>query len=508
MSAAPRLALLSAFDKSGIAEIARAFLSYEIGVMATGGTAALLEEEGCDILSVESLTGFPEMMAGRVKTLHPKIHGGILARRSEKEDQEAMRRHHIPAIDFVIVDFYPFEEAARAGASFADCLERIDIGAPAMARGAAKNHASVTVITEREDYPRLLEELARGEGRTSPDFRRAMAAKAFRRTSLYDSAIADWLAEEGAKGRLFRLSGEKRFSLRYGENPHQKAALYSFGRGGVAEARQIQGKLLSYNNLADADAGLALAEEFAEPAAVIIKHANPSGAAEKSVLADAYEGARLSDPVSAFGGIVALNRPLDARTAARIAEIFTELVAAPSFAPEALRLLAKKSSLRLLEVSGSFRDDSPSLHAVSGGFLVQDPDLLRVEEEALRPATKRRPSKNQIRDCLFAWRVAKHVKSNAIVVARDRMTVGVGAGQMSRVDSARIAVRKAGRRAEGAVAASDAFFPFADGLEILAEAGVKAVIQPGGSRRDEEVIEAAEKHDLAMVFTGARHFKH
>lgn len=512
-------ALLSVSDKTGLLEDARALAGHGVALLSTGGTHQALAAAGLAVTEVSAVTGFPEMMDGRVKTLHPAIHGGLLARRDHPEDLAAMAAHAIPAIDLLYVNLYPFEATLAAGQPFADCVENIDVGGPAMLRAAAKNHAFVAVATTRQDLAEVLSELA-ALGGVSAALRRRLAARAFARTAAYDAAIAQWLAGEAGEplGPQLALGGRRLQALRYGENPHQEAALYALApaRFGVASARQLQGKALSYNNLNDADAAFELVAEFdpAEaPAVAIIKHANPCGAALGASLAEAYERALAGDPVSAFGGVVALNRRLDRAAAEKIVEIFTEVVIAPDAEEEALAIFAAKKNLRLLITGGLPDPAAPGWAAktLAGAMLVQSRDAARLRPEDLRVVTQRAPTPAELADLLFAFRVAKHVKSNAIVYARGAMTLGVGAGQMNRRDSARIAALRAREffgGAEGSVCASDAFFPFADGLLAAAEAGCTAVIQPGGSVRDEEVIAAADAHGLAMVFTGVRAFRH
>ncbi len=520
-------ALIAAADKAGIVELARALSGYGVELVATGGTRKALGDAGLAALDVSELTGFPEMLDGRVKTLHPAVHGGLLAIRGNATHAAALRAQKIRPIDLVVVNLYPFEETAARGARFDDCIEDIDIGGPAMIRAAAKNHADVVVLVDAGDYAAVLAELARHGGTTTLALRRRLAAKAFARTAAYDAAIADWFTRElGEPAPEYRaFSGRLIERLRYGENPHQSAAFYrtTERRFGVATARQVQGKQLSYNNINDTDAAYECVAEF-DPArtaaCAIIKHANPCGVAEGGNLLDAYRKALACDPVSAFGGIVALNRALDAEAAAAITEIFTEVIIAPDATPEALTVVGAKKNLRLLLAGGLPDPRVPGLSAktVAGGLLVQSRDNAVVDDLELKPVTKRAPSHAELRDLRFAFSVAKHVKSNAIVYAKDSATVGIGAGQMSRVDSARIAARKAedaarkaGRKeaaTKGSVVASDAFFPFADGLLVAIEAGATAVIQPGGSVRDDEVIQAANEHGVAMVFTGTRHFRH
>ncbi|MGA8612467.1 MAG: bifunctional phosphoribosylaminoimidazolecarboxamide formyltransferase/IMP cyclohydrolase [Xanthobacteraceae bacterium] len=520
-------ALISVSDKSGVVELARALAGYGIELVSTGGTRKALSDAGLKVLDVSDLTGFPEMMDGRVKTLHPAVHGGLLAVRGNPQHVEAMRAQKIQPIDILVVNLYPFEQTVARGAEFADCIENIDIGGPAMIRAAAKNHDDVAVLVDAGDYPALLDELARHGGMTTLTLRRRLAAKAFARTAAYDAAIANWFARELAESAPdYRAFGGRLIEkLRYGENPHQSAAFYRTpdARFGVATARQVQGKQLSYNNINDTDAAYECVAEF-DPkrtaACAIVKHANPSGVAEGETLLDAYRKALACDPVSAFGGIVALNRTLDAEAARAITEIFTEVIIAPNATDEAIAIVAAKKNLRLL-LAGGLPDPRASgliAKTVAGGLLVQSRDNAVIDDMDLKPVTKRAPTNAELRDLRFAFRVAKHVKSNTIVYAKDSATVGVGAGQMSRVDSARIAARKAQDASEaagakepttkGSVVASDAFFPFADGLLVAIEAGATAVIQPGGSVRDDEVIKAADDHGVAMVFTGTRHFRH
>ena len=520
-------ALISVSDKSGIVEFARALAGYGIELVSTGGTREALGKAGLAVTDIAELTGFPEMMDGRVKTLHPAVHGGLLAVRGNPAHAEALQTHRIRPIDMVVVNLYPFEDTVARGADFAACIENVDIGGPAMIRSAAKNHADVAVLVDADDYAAVLEELGRHGGRTSLALRKRLAAKAFARTAAYDAAIANWLAGElGERAPAYRTFGGRLIeALRYGENPHQSAAFYRTpdARFGVATARQAQGKQLSYNNINDTDAAYECVAEF-DPArtaaCAIIKHANPCGVAEGESLSDAYRKALACDPVSAYGGIVALNRTLDADAARTITEIFTEVIIAPDATEEAIAIVADRKNLRLLIAGGLPDPRAAGLTAktVAGGLLVQSRDNAVVDDMDLEPVTKRAPSNAELRDLRFAFRVAKHVKSNTIVYAKDLATVGIGAGQMSRVDAVRIAARKAAdataaaglREAatKGSVVASDAFFPFADGLLVAIEAGATAVIQPGGSMRDEEVIKAADDHGIAMVFTGTRHFRH
>ena len=506
-----RRALLSVFDKTGLADLAAALASHGIEFVSTGGTAKALRDLGHDVTDVSDITKFPEIMDGRVKTLHPLVHGGLLAIRTERTHAEAMAEHGIGGIDLLVVNLYPFADVVAAGAGEREAVENIDIGGPAMIRAAAKNHAHVAVLSDPSQYASFLE----GFDGTAPlDLRKRLAQHAFSRTAAYDAAVSNWMAEAFAVDdpphRSF--SGKLVSSMRYGENPHQSAALYTTGDRGpsVANARQVQGKALSYNNLNDADAAFEAVCEFTEPACVIVKHANPCGVA---IGVDAYRRALACDPVSAFGGIVALNQTLDEETAKAIAEVFTEVVIAPDADDAALEVLGSKRNLRVLLTQGVADPRRPGLVAktIAGGLLVQDRDGASAADLDLRLVTRKEPSEREVADMRFAFTVAKHLKSNAIVYAKDGATVGIGAGQMSRVDSSRIAARKAedaGLSLQGAIMASDAFFPFADGLQAAIDAGASAVVQPGGSKRDDEVIEAADKAGLAMVFTGRRHFRH
>lgn len=522
-----RRALISMSNKSALAAAAQRLADLGVELVSTGGTRAAIVAAGLPVRDVAELTGFPEMLDGRVKTLHPAVHGGLLAKRDDATHQAAMTAHGIAEIDLLAVNLYPFEETRASGADRETCVENIDIGGPAMIRAAAKNHAFVAVCADADSLSEVLDALETEDGTTSLSLRRRLAARAFARTAAYDAAVAGWMAElEGeVAGPFAAFGGARLTSLRYGENPHQSAALYASGppRPGVAAARLAQGKPLSFNNLNDADAAFELAAEFPEddgPCVAIVKHANPCGVSQAGTVADAYLAARACDPVSAFGGVIAANRPLDATAARAITEIFAEVVIAPDADDEALAAFAAKPNVRVL-LTGALPDPSqPAMTArtIAGGLLVQDRDRGRIAAQDLRIVTKRAPTDAEIADMLFAWRVAKHVKSNAIVYAKDGATAGIGAGQMSRVDAARIAARKAQDAAEangwpaprtrGSACASDAFFPFADGLLQAAEAGATAVIQPGGSVRDEEVIAAADESGLAMAFTGMRHFRH
>jgi phosphoribosylaminoimidazolecarboxamide formyltransferase / IMP cyclohydrolase len=520
-------ALLSVSDKTGLIEFARALAGRGVELVSTGGTAKAIAAVGLKVRDVSELTGFPEMMDGRVKTLHPKVHGGLLAIRDNSEHAQSMKAHGIAPIDLLVVNLYPFEATVDQGASFTECIENIDIGGPAMIRAAAKNHDDVAVVVEAADYQAVLDELAANDGATTLALRRRFAAKAYARTAAYDAAISNWFAAElQTEAPDFRAFGGRLIqALRYGENPHQKAAFYRTPdrRPGIATAQQLQGKELSYNNINDTDAAYECVAEF-DPArtaaCVIVKHANPCGVAEGSDLVSAYRKAFACDTQSPYGGIIAINRKLDADTARVITEILTEVIIAPDATDEAIAIIAKRRNLRLL-LAGNLPDPrAPGLTAktVAGGLLVQSRDNAVVDDITLKVVTKRAPTEAELRDLKFAFRVAKHVKSNTIVYAKDLATVGIGAGQMSRVDSARIAARKAQDAAteaklaepltRGSVVASDAFFPFADGLLACIEAGATAVIQPGGSIRDDEVIKAADEHGIAMVFTGVRHFRH
>jgi phosphoribosylaminoimidazolecarboxamide formyltransferase / IMP cyclohydrolase len=522
-----RRALISVSDKAGLIDFARALAGRGVEILSTGGTAKVLKDAGLAVKDVAEHTGFPEMMDGRLKTLHPKVHGGLLAIRGDADHDAAAQTHGIEPIDLLVVNLYPFEATVAKGAPFADCIENIDIGGPAMIRAAAKNHAGVAVVIDPEDYARVLAEIGQNGGATTLRLRKALAAKAYARTAAYDAAISGWFAGQlGERAPAWRaFGGRLAQELRYGENPHQHAAFYLSGerRPGVATATQHQGKELSYNNLNDTDAAFELVAEFdpaVSPAVAIIKHANPCGVAIGATLAEAYAKALRCDPVCAFGGIIALNATIDAATAREISGIFTEVVIAPDATDEAKAIFAEKKNLRLLTTGGlpDARADGITFRSLAGGFLVQSRDNAVVENMGLKVVSKRQPTPQELADLKFAFRVAKYVKSNAIVYAKGGATVGIGAGQMSRVDSARIAALKSAEAAKaageteplakGSVVASDAFFPFADGLLAAAEAGATAVIQPGGSMRDAEVIKAADEKGLAMVFTGVRHFRH
>jgi phosphoribosylaminoimidazolecarboxamide formyltransferase / IMP cyclohydrolase len=512
-------AIVSVTDKSGLVEFARKLAAMGVELISTGGTGKLLRESGIAVHDISELTGFPEMLDGRVKTLHPKVHGGILHRRENAAHRTAVAQHGIQPIDMVVVNLYAFERtAARPGVGFEELLENIDIGGPSMIRSAAKNFQDVAVVTSPADYDSITDEMAKSGGQLSAATKWKLAQKAFATTAAYDSAIATTLERVSANGRFelhaqkgfpqtLRLTFRKVMDLRYGENPHQKAAMYGDGSGtGVANARQLQGKELSYNNIVDLEAAWELAQEFQEPVCAIIKHTNPCGTATGKTLLEAYKKALECDPVSAFGGVIGVNLRVDGNAADEMSKLFVEVIAAPGFDDAAKSKFASKKNLRLVEVV-----DCPQnrvLKNVSGGVLLQDADDRPLQEADLKIVTKRSPTPQEKRGMLFAWKVCKHVKSNAILYARDGQTVGVGAGQMSRVDSCRIGAMKAVLPLKGTVAASDAFFPFPDGVEEIAKAGATAIIQPGGSVRDQEVIEAADRLGMAMIFTGVRHFRH
>ena len=520
-------ALLSVSDKTGLIDFARALHAQGVELVSTGGTRKAIADAGVPVRDVSDLTGFPEMMDGRVKTLHPGVHGGLLAIRENPEHEAAMLAHNIAPIDLLVVNLYPFEETVAKGADYDDCIENIDIGGPAMIRAAAKNHGDVAVVVDVADYSRVLEAMAADKGALNLELRKNLAQKAYARTAAYDAAISNWFAGQiGQTAPTYRaIGGVLAETMRYGENPHQSAAFYRTPdlRFGVATARQLQGKSLSYNNVNDTDAAFECVAEFdpaISAAVAIIKHANPCGVAQGANLIEAYERALRCDPVSAFGGIIALNRTLDADSAREIVKVFTEVIIAPAATDEAIAIVAAKKNLRLLVTGGlpDPRGAGLSVRTVSGGLLVQGRDNAVVDDMELRIVTKRAPTAAELADLKFAFRICKHVKSNAIVYVKDGASVGIGAGQMSRVDSSRIAAWKAAEAAKaaglsqslaiGSVVASDAFFPFADGLLAAAEAGATAIIQPGGSMRDDEVIKAADEAGLAMVMTGHRHFRH
>ena len=519
-----RRALISVSDKTGLIDFARFLVEHKVQLLSTGGSAKAIRDAGLPVTEVSDHTGFPEMLDGRVKTLHPKIHGGLLGIRGNADHQKAMAEHDIAPIDLLVVNLYPFEATVAKGAEFEDCIENIDIGGPALIRGAAKNHNDVAVVVDPEDYQAIIEAMTANGGATTLELRRRLAAAAYARTGAYDAAISGWFARQLGEPfpRRVAVGAELKQTLRYGENPHQQAALYLSGpsRPGVAIAKQLQGKELSFNNINDTDAAYELVAEFDKPTVAIIKHANPCGVATGSDMKDAYLRALSCDSTSAFGGIIALNRPLDGPTAEEIAKIFTEVVIAPGADEAAKAIFAAKKNLRLLITEGLPDPAAPgmTLRSIAGGYLLQSRDSGRILEADLKVVTKRAPSAQELADMIFAFRVAKHVKSNAIVYAKHGKTVGVGAGQMSRIDSSRIAAWKSREAAEtaglkeagvvGSVVASDAFFPFPDGLLAAADAGATAVIQPGGSIKDSDVIAAADEKGLAMVFTGMRHFRH
>ena len=513
-------AILSVTDKTGLVEFARRLAAMRVELVSTGGTAKLLRDSGITVQDISDLTGFPEMLDGRVKTLHPKVHGGILHMRGKPEHREAVAEHGIQPIDMVVVNLYAFEKtAAKPGVHFEDIIENIDIGGPSMVRSAAKNFQDVAIVTSPADYEAIAQEMESSGGSLSLATKWRLAQKAFASTAAYDSAIASTLERIAAQDsdgfamgtegfpETLRLTFHKAFDLRYGENPHQKAALYSDGSGaGVANGKQLQGKELSYNNIVDLQAAWDLAQEFEEPVCAIIKHTNPCGTAVATSLTEAYKRALECDPVSAFGGVIGVNRTIDRDTATEMARLFVEAIAAPGFDNDARQIFATKKNLRLVEVMPM--EQKWVLKNVSGGVLLQDNDMRPLTEADLKVASDRKPTEQEMRDLLFAWKVCKHVKSNAILYARNGQTTGVGAGQMSRVDSAKMGAMKSVLGIKGSVAASDAFFPFPDGVEEIAKAGATAIIQPGGSVRDQEVVDAANKLGLAMVMTGVRHFRH
>ena len=516
-----RTALISVSDKAGLAEFAQALARFKIRILSTGGTAKFLAKQGTPVTEVADYTGFPEMLDGRVKTLHPRVHAGILARRDSPAHLAAIRAAGIDPVDLVVVNLYPFAQTiARADSTLAEAVENIDIGGPAMLRAAAKNYAGVAVVTDPSDYPKLLEEMAEHDGGLSEGTRFTLARKAFAHSAAYDAAISNYLNALSQDGLLspfpekLTLQFEKVQDLRYGENPHQAAAFYRDAnpvQGGLAGGTQIQGKELSFNNIADADAAWECVKGFDEPACVIVKHANPCGAAVGPSVREAYDRAFATDPTSAFGGVVAFNRGLDAATAEAVSKPFVEVVVAPEIDAAARRVLAAKPNVRVLLIGLARATQAYDFKRIGGGLLVQTPDDRGMKPSELRAVTRAKPAPGQVGELLFAWRVAKYVKSNAIVFCKDGRTLGIGAGQMSRVDAARVAefkAKEAGLSLAGSVVASDAFFPFRDGVDVVARAGAKAVIQPGGSLRDAEVIAAADEHGIAMMFTGVRHFRH
>ncbi|WP_442604354.1 bifunctional phosphoribosylaminoimidazolecarboxamide formyltransferase/IMP cyclohydrolase [Paenibacillus sp. KN14-4R] len=510
-----RRALISLSDKTGLVDFARELVNLGVELISTGGTKSLLEKEGLPVVGISEVTGFPEILDGRVKTLHPNVHSGLLAIRDSEEHQATMKELGLDYIDLVVVNLYPFAETiVKPDVTYEDAIENIDIGGPTMLRSAAKNHAFVTVVVDNADYAKVVEEL-RAEGDTTLETRKRLAAKVFRHTAAYDALISDYLCEQ--QGEVFperyTVTYEKVQDLRYGENPHQKAAFYRnplAEAGSLTTAEQLHGKELSYNNINDANTAVQIVKEFSEPAVVAVKHMNPCGVGIGATILDAYRKAYEADPVSIFGGIVAANRTIDEATAQLLHEIFLEIVIAPDFTPEALEILMKKKNIRLLklDVTASASKAKPVITSIDGGMLVQDRDEYALTEADIKVVTDRKPTEEEMKQLLFAWKVVKNVKSNAIVLAADNMTIGVGAGQMNRVGAARIAIEQAGDLAQGSVLASDAFFPMGDTLEIAAKAGIKAVIQPGGSIKDEESIRVANENGIAMVMTGVRHFRH
>ncbi|HJV45440.1 MAG TPA: bifunctional phosphoribosylaminoimidazolecarboxamide formyltransferase/IMP cyclohydrolase [Bacillota bacterium] len=507
-------ALISVSDKTGIVEFSRELEKLGFEIVSTGGTFKLLKEQGIKVIGISDVTGFPEIMDGRVKTLHPNIHGGLLAVRDKEEHMTALRDLSIQPIDMVVVNLYPFKETiSKEDVAFEEAIENIDIGGPSMLRSAAKNHAFVTVVVDAKDYDLVLEELKGGD--VSQQTRRSLAAKVFRHTAAYDTLIADYLTKQVGEEwpDQYTVTFEKVQDLRYGENPHQGAAFYRnpmISQGTLSAAEQLNGKELSYNNINDADAALALLKEFTKPAVIAVKHTNPCGVGTGETILEAYKLAYEADPVSIFGGIIAANRPIDKASALLMKELFLEIIMAPDFEPDALEVLKEKKNLRLLKLGNLVTGDRAALRlrSVQGGLLVQEDDVLQVKEEDLKVVTDRTPTPEEMEQLLFGWKVVKHVKSNAIILAKDGRTVGVGAGQMNRVGSAKIAIEQAGEKSVGSILASDAFFPMSDTVEAAAKAGITAIIQPGGSIRDKDSIEEANKHGIAMVFTGVRHFKH
>nr|WP_263327149.1 bifunctional phosphoribosylaminoimidazolecarboxamide formyltransferase/IMP cyclohydrolase [Neobacillus sp. Marseille-Q6967] len=509
-----RRALISVSDKTGIVDLAKELETLGIEIISTGGTAKLLAEKGIKVTGISEVTGFPEILDGRVKTLHPSIHSGLLAIRDKEEHQKQIEELGIQPIDLVVVNLYPFKETiSKASVTYEEAIENIDIGGPTMLRSAAKNHAFVTVVVDALDYPAILNEIKNGG--VTIDTKRRLAAKVFRHTAAYDALISEYLTKQTGEEwpDQYTVTFEKAQNLRYGENPHQKAGFYRrplSKSGTLSTAEQLHGKELSYNNINDADAALSIVKEFDQPAVVAVKHTNPCGVGIGNTIFEAYQKAYESDPVSIFGGIIAANRPIDKSTAMRMKEIFLEIIMAPDFEEEALAVLKEKKNLRLLKTGDVRLESQPDLllSSVSGGVLVQEEDVKQITVDDLQVVTERKPTNEEVEQLLFAWKVVKHVKSNAIVLTRDFQTIGVGAGQMNRVGSAKIAIEQAEERAKGSFLASDAFFPMADTVEEAAKAGITAIIQPGGSIRDEESIEAANKHGITMVFTGIRHFKH
>jgi phosphoribosylaminoimidazolecarboxamide formyltransferase/IMP cyclohydrolase len=508
-------ALISVSDKTGIVEFARELEKLGVEIISTGGTATLLQKEGVNVIGISEVTGFPEILDGRLKTLDPHIHGGLLAVRDDEKHRQQIAEHNITPIDLVVVNLYPFKATiSKPNVPFAEAIENIDIGGPTMLRSAAKNHKYVTVVVDAADYSKVLEEI-KAEGTVSDETKRKLAAKVFRHTGAYDALISQYLTEQVGEQmpESYTVTYEKVQDLRYGENPHQAAAFYReplAGQGNIATAKQLHGKELSYNNINDGNAALSIVKEFSEPAVVAVKHTNPCGVGTGSTIFEAYQKAYESDPVSIFGGIIAANRPIDKETALQLKEIFLEIIMAPSFTEEALEILKQKKNLRLLELGDITPKEKAAwkITSVEGGMLVQEEDTKQITEADLEVVTDRKPTEEEIQQLLFAWKIVKHVKSNAIVLTKDNMTVGVGAGQMNRVGAARIAIEQAGEKSRGSVLASDAFFPMPDTVEEAAKAGIAAIIQPGGSIRDEDSIKAANEHGIAMVFTKVRHFKH
>lgn len=507
-------AIVSVSNKEGIVPFVKTLVESGVEVISTGGTKKVLEENGVNVIGISAVTGFPEILDGRVKTLHPAIHGGLLAMRTNEAHQQQLEEHHITPIDLVVVNLYPFQATiAKPDVTFADAIENIDIGGPTMLRAAAKNHADVTVVVDPADYALVADEM-KENGAIKSETKRKLAAKVFRHTAAYDAMIAEYLTKQVGEEHpeSLTVTFEKRQDLRYGENPHQKAAFYQKPLGSdssIAAATQLHGKELSYNNINDADAALGIVKEFSEPAVVAVKHMNPCGVGVGPTIEEAYDKAYQADPVSIFGGIIAANREVDRQTALKMKEIFLEIIIAPSFSEEALEILTSKKNLRLLTVHlNDEKSTEKRLTTIHGGLLVQDEDVAGLDEASISIPTKRKPTEQEWKDLRLAWKVVKHVKSNAIILTKDNMTIGVGAGQMNRVGAAKIAMEQAGEKANGSVLGSDAFFPMPDTVEAAAKAGITAIIQPGGSIRDEDSIKACDEHGIAMVFTGVRHFKH
>ncbi|WP_276913673.1 bifunctional phosphoribosylaminoimidazolecarboxamide formyltransferase/IMP cyclohydrolase [Aneurinibacillus aneurinilyticus] len=508
-------ALISVSDKTGIVEFAKELDKLGVEIISTGGTATLLQKEGVNVIGISEVTGFPEILDGRLKTLDPHIHGGLLAVRDDEKHRQQIAEHNITPIDLVVVNLYPFKATiSKPDVPFAEAIENIDIGGPTMLRSAAKNHKYVAVVVDANDYGKVLEEV-KANGSIAEETKRKLAAKVFRHTAAYDALISQYLTEQVGEQMpdTYTVTYEKVQDLRYGENPHQSAAFYReplAGAGNIATAKQLHGKELSYNNINDGNAALAIVKEFSEPAVVAVKHTNPCGVGTGNTIFEAYQKAYASDPVSIFGGIIAANRPIDKETALQLKEIFLEIIMAPSFTGEALEILKEKKNLRLLELGEIISKEKADwkLTSVEGGVLIQEDDTKQITEADLEVVTDRKPTREEIQQLLFAWKVVKHVKSNAIVLVKDSMTIGVGAGQMNRVGSARIAIEQAGDKSFRSVLASDAYFPMPDTVEEAAKAGISAIIQPGGSIRDEDSIKAANEHGIAMVFTKVRHFKH